>query len=181
MKLLMAVLFEGNEYGAGYALHQLDNLEKNYLVDLEEAAIIKRRKDGLVQLHQMVHFSMDGDWEGTSWADFVALLCSGPLKMEAVNVAQNNLGDLLEGADHGIEEVFIKDLKEGIKPGSSVLLILVRSLTQDRFFKELQTLKGRLLKTFFLNEQTTIETVNMIREISGQNLSLYSNRWGFYS
>lgn len=54
MKLLMAVIFEGNEYGAGYALHQLDNLDKDCLVDLEEAAIIKRQKDGKVQLHQSI-------------------------------------------------------------------------------------------------------------------------------
>ena len=62
MKLLVAVIFEGNEYGAGYALSQLDNLDKEYLVDLEEAAIIKRRKDGKVELHQMVHFSIEGVW-----------------------------------------------------------------------------------------------------------------------
>jgi len=134
MKLLFAVIFENNEYGAGYALRQLDNLDKEYLVDLEEAAIIKRRKDGKVELHQMVHFSMDGVWEGTSWASFVTLLCVGPLNLDVVGTLGRAIGAMLAAGDHGIEEGFIKGLREGVKPGSSALLILVRSLTQDSFF-----------------------------------------------
>ena len=167
MKLLVAVIFEGNEYGAGYALSQLDNLDKEYLVDLEEAAIIKRRKDGKVELHQMVHFSIEGVWEGTSWANFVTLLCVGPLNLDVVGTSGSAFGVMLVAGDHGIEEVFIKGLREGIKPGSSAFLILVSSLTQDRFFEELMNLKGKLQKTFFFKETEALETVDTIRELCG--------------
>lgn len=180
MKLLVAVIFEGNEYGAGYALRQLDNLNKEYLVDLEEAAIIKRRKDGKVQLHQMVHFSMEGVWEGTSWASFVTLLCVGPLKMDVVGASGCAFGVMMAADNHGIEESFIKGLRDSIKPSSSALLILVNSLTQDKFFEELMNLKGKLQKTFFFKETESIEMVKMIRELSGEIFEPQFNRWESY-
>ena len=74
---------------------------------------------------------------------------------------------MLVAGDHGIEEVFIKGLREGIKPGSSAFLILVSSLTQDRFFEELMNLKGKLQKTFFFKETEALETVDTIRELCG--------------
>jgi len=180
MKLLVAVIFEGNEYGAGYALHQLDNLDKEYLVDLEEAAIIKRRKDGKVELHQMVHFSIEGVWEGTSWASFVTLLCAGPLKLDVIGASGTAYGLMLSAGVHGIEESFIKGLREGIKPGSSALLILVSSLTQDRFFEELMSLKGQLQKTFFFKETEAIEMVDMVQGLSGEQPKPQFNRWDSY-
>jgi len=180
MKILVAVIFEGNEFGAGHALHQLDNLDKENLVDLEEAAIIKRRKDGKVELHQMVHFSMEGVWEGTSWASFVTLLCVGPLNLDVVGSSGRAFGLMLTAGDHGIEGSFIKGLRETLKPGSSALLILVRSLTQDRFFEELMNIKGKLQKTFFFKETEAIGMVNMIRDLSGELFEPHFNRLETY-
>lgn len=153
MKTLVAVLFEHNEHGAADALNKLNKLEKEYLVDLEDAVIVTRRKDGKIKLQQMVNVTEVGAWEGALWGSFIGLLFTGPLGMIVVGGLGAGFGALVGSADdHGIDDDFIKGLSEGVKPCCSALFILVRSMTQDKVFEELSGLGGKLLKTSLSKE-----------------------------
>ena len=56
-------------------------------------------------------------------------------------------------ADYGIRDDFVKKLGETIPQGSSALCVLIRSVTMDKVFPELEPYKPRVLKTSLSNEQ----------------------------
>jgi uncharacterized membrane protein len=47
----------------------------------------------------------------------------------------------------GIDDKFMKELSETMKPGSSVLFILVRRATPDKVLEEIKGTGGKILKT----------------------------------
>jgi uncharacterized membrane protein len=54
MSTLVAVIFKNDENGATNALTKLRQLEKEYLIDLEDAVIVRRGKDSKIKLEQKV-------------------------------------------------------------------------------------------------------------------------------
>jgi uncharacterized membrane protein len=55
-------------------------------------------------------------------------------------------------SDVGINDDFMKDLAATMKPGSSALFVLVRSMTPDKVLEELQGTGGTVLKTSLSHE-----------------------------
>ena len=49
--------------------------------------------------------------------------------------------------DVGIDDKFMKELAENMKPGSSTLFVLVRKATPDKVLDELKGSGGKVLKT----------------------------------
>lgn len=55
-------------------------------------------------------------------------------------------------SDVGINDDFMKDLAATMKPGSSALFVLVRSMTPDKVLEELRGTGGTVLKTSLSHE-----------------------------
>jgi uncharacterized membrane protein len=49
--------------------------------------------------------------------------------------------------DVGINDTFMKELAETLKPGSSTLFVLVRKATPDKVLEELKGTGGKVLRT----------------------------------
>lgn len=153
MNTLVAILFEGNKHGAADALNKLQKLEKEYLIDLEDAVIVQRREDGKVQLKQMVNLTGSSALEGAFWGSFIGLIFTGPLGMLVVGGVGAGFGALAGSlSDYGIDDEFVKGLSKGIKPCCSGLFLLIRNMTEDKVFEELNGLGGVVLKTSLSKE-----------------------------
>ncbi|MCB9719719.1 MAG: DUF1269 domain-containing protein [Candidatus Omnitrophica bacterium] len=153
MSALVAILFEGNKHGAADALNKLHKLEKEYLIDLEDAVIVQRREDGKIKLKQMVNLTGSGAWEGAFWGSLIGLIFTGPLGMLIVGGMGAGFGALAGSvSDYGIDDEFIKGLSDGVKPCCSGLFLLIRNMTEDKVFEELKGLGGIVLKTSLSKE-----------------------------
>lgn len=160
MSNLVILGFDGL-HTADEVLNKLRSLQKEYLIDLEDACVVERESDGKVHVKQAVNLTAIGAASGGSrgaiWGMLFGLLFLNPLAGMAIGaVAGAGAGaGALSGslADYGIRDDFVKKIAETIPQGSSALCILFRSVTEDKVIPELEPYKPRVLKTSLSNEQ----------------------------
>jgi uncharacterized membrane protein len=129
---------------------QLLKMQKEYLVDLEDAVIATKDKNGKVKLHQIHSTVKAGAITGGFWGALIGLIFLNPLLGMAVGAAGGAAGGAL--SDVGIKDQFMKDLAADLKPDSSALFVLVRKASPERVLEELQGTGGKILKTSLSHE-----------------------------
>ena len=152
MSNLVVLDFDGI-HTADEVLNKLRSLEKEYLIDLEDACVVERDKAGKVHIKQAVNLAgygaAMGGTRGAMWGMLVGLLFLNPLAGMAIGgITGAGIGALSGSlADYGIPDDFIKKLGDTIPPNSSALFILFRSVTEDKVLPALEPYKPRVLKT----------------------------------
>ena len=128
----------------------LAKLQKDYLIDLEDAVVAVKDDKGKVKLHQAVNLTAAGAVGGGFWGTLIGLIFLSPLLGMAVGAAAGAVSGAL--SDVGIDDKFMKDLAATMNPGSSVLFVLIRSATPDKVLDELKGTGGHVLKTSLSHE-----------------------------
>jgi uncharacterized membrane protein len=128
----------------------LQKLRKDYLLDLEDAVVAVKDEKGKVKLHQPVNLTAAGALSGGFWGSLIGLMFMNPLLGFAVGATSGALSGSL--ADIGINDDFMKELAKTLKPSSSALFILVRSMTADKVLEEVAGSGGTILKSSLTNE-----------------------------
>ncbi len=124
---------------------KLWKMQKDYLVDLEDAVVAVKDEKGKVRLHQAVSLTAAGAVGGGFWGTLIGLIFLNPLFGLAVGAAAGAVSGAL--TDVGIDDKFMKDLAANMTPGSSTLFVLVRKATPDKVLEELKGTGGTVLKT----------------------------------
>jgi uncharacterized membrane protein len=124
---------------------KLGKMQKDYLVDLEDAVVAVKDEAGKVRLHQAVNVTAAGAVGGGFWGTLIGLLFLNPLLGLAVGAAAGAAAGAL--TDVGIDDKFMKELASTMTPGSSTLFVLVRKATPDKVLEELKGTGGTVLKT----------------------------------
>ncbi len=158
MSELVVVAFEnGND--ADLALTELRQLQKEYLIDLEDAVVAVRTADGKVQLKQSVNMMAAGAaggglWGGL-WGSLVGLLFLNPLGGFALGAAVGAGAGALSGklSDYGIDDNFMKSLAETLQPNTSALFVLIRKAQPEKVLSEISRFHGRVLRSSLSPEQ----------------------------
>jgi uncharacterized membrane protein len=127
---------------------ELVKLEQDYLVDLEDAAIIRRDAKGKLHVTTPPHHAVAwGTLSGMFWGVLIGLLFLFPLA-PLVGVAGGIMGAALGAAgDLGIKEDFKRRVQELVQPGTSAIMVIVRKVTPDRFVEALRPYRGTVLQT----------------------------------
>ena len=137
----------------------LRNMQKEHLIDLEDACVVVHTEAGKVQIKQSVNLTALGAASGASTGMLVGVLAGllllNPLAGLAVGgLAGAGFGGLSGSlADYGINDDFIKSLGKTIPRGSSALFFLVRRSTPDKVLPEIERFKPRILKTSLSQKQ----------------------------
>jgi uncharacterized membrane protein len=158
MSDLVVVSYKGEDT-ADQVLNKLREMQKEYLIDLEDACVVVRNKDGKVRLKQAINLIGTGAVSGATWGglfgSLIGLLFLNPLLGFITGVAFGAGAGALSGAlaDYGINDDFIRSLGQSIEPGSSALFVLVRRVTLDKVLPELAPFGGKILKTSLSTEQ----------------------------
>tara|TARA_R110000772_G_scaffold227528_2_gene338294 strand:+ start:1530 stop:2042 length:513 start_codon:yes stop_codon:yes gene_type:complete len=148
MSTLVAIIFKHDENGAEKALHKLRSLEKEYLIDLNDAVIAHRLENGKVKLTQSVNLVSSGAWYGAFWGLLIGFIFAGPLGWIVVGSIGAGFGALFGySTDYGINDDFIKQLSKELEPCCSALFILIRQMTEDKVLEELQGVGGTIIKS----------------------------------
>lgn len=141
----LIVIGYDDEFKADEVLLTLARLQKEYLIDLEDAAIVIRDKEGKVKIKQAQNLTAVGAVGGGFWGLLVGLLFFQPLFGVLAGAAAGALSGAL--TDIGIDDNFIKDLGSHLEPGTSALFILVRKSTPDKVLAEIKPYGGKVLRT----------------------------------
>jgi uncharacterized membrane protein len=120
-------------------------MQKDYLIDLEDAVVAVKNEKGKVKLHQAVNLTAAGAVGGGFWGSLIGLIFLNPLLGAAVGAAAGAVSGAL--TDVGVDDKFMKELAASMTPGSSVLFVLVRKATPDKVLAELEGSGGKVLKT----------------------------------
>jgi uncharacterized membrane protein len=125
-------------------------MQRDYLIDLEDAVVAVKEPGGKVKLHQAVNLTAAGAVRGGFWGTLIGMIFLNPLLGLAVGAGAGAVSGAL--SDVGINDQFMKDLAATMKPGSSALFVLVRRATPDKVLQELQGTGGTVLKTSLSHE-----------------------------
>ncbi|EYD74665.1 hypothetical protein Rumeso_03781 [Rubellimicrobium mesophilum DSM 19309] len=120
-------------------------LQRDYLVEMEDVVVVTRSAEGQVQLHQAVNMTAAGAMGGTLWGTLIGMLFLNPLLGAAVGAASGALGGAL--TDLGIDDGFLRDVGGSLDQGGAALAVLLRKFTADRVIDRLQAMGGRILQT----------------------------------
>ncbi|WP_300161103.1 DUF1269 domain-containing protein [Solidesulfovibrio sp.] len=124
---------------------KLLKMQKEYLVDLEDAVVAVKKADGKIKLSQMYHLAASGAIGGGFWGALIGLIFMMPVLGAVVGAASGAAAGAL--SDVGIDDDFMKKLAETLTPGSSVLFVLIRKMTADKVLDELKGTGGKVLQT----------------------------------
>ena len=138
-----------DEFKADEVLLDLRKLEQEYLIDLEDAAIVVRNKDGKVKVNQAQELVTSGALSGGFWGLLIGLIFMQPL-LGLFGAAVGALSGAL--TDIGIDDNFIRELGNTIEPGTSAIFVLVRKSTPDKVLDDLSKFEGKVLQTSLSHE-----------------------------
>ena len=125
-------------------------MQKSYLVSIEDAVVVVKKQDGKVKLHQMYHLTASGAVGGGFWGVLVGLIFLNPLLGLVVGAGAGAVAGAL--TDVGINDDFMKQLGENLKPGSSALFVLVDSELTDKVLDELRGTGGTVMQSSLSHE-----------------------------
>ena len=125
-------------------------MQKSYLVELEDAVVAVKKQDGKVKLRQMNNLTAYGALGGGFWGLLIGAIFLNPLLGFAIGGAAGAVSGAL--SDIGIDDKFMKQLAEQMKPGTSTLFILLHSDLSDKALEELKGTGGTIIQTSLSSE-----------------------------
>ena len=131
----------------------LVKLQRDYLIDLEDAVAVTKDAKGKIKLHQTVNLTAAGAASGGFWGMLIGLIFLNPLLGLAVGASAGAVSGAL--VDLGINDQFMKDLAATLTPNSSALFVLVHKSTPDKVLEEVKGTGGTILKTSLSHEDET--------------------------
>jgi len=125
----------------------LAKMQKEYLIEMEDAVVVTKDDQGKVKLHQAMNLTAAGALSGGFWGMLIGMIFLNPLLGMAVGAGAGALSGVL--SDAGINDTMMKELSDSFKPDTSALFVLVRKATGDKVLEELKPFagKGKVFRT----------------------------------
>jgi uncharacterized membrane protein len=138
--------------GADQAVNTLKELERQQLITLHDAAVVTWPPDAKKpKTRQLASTTKAGALGGAFWGMLFGLIFFVPLLGAAIGAAAGALGGSL--ADVGIDDGFIKRVRDDVTPGTSALFIMTSGAVVDRVRDAFQGQSAELVSTNLDNEQ----------------------------
>ena len=150
MANLVVIGFE-DQHKAEEVRLALVKMQREYLIDLEDAVVAVKDEAGKIKLNQAVNLTAAGAASGGLWGTLIGLLFFSPLLGAAVGAAAGAVSGAL--SDIGIDDNFMKKIAGELEPGHSALFVLVRKATPDKVLEEIKGYGGTVLQTSLTHEQ----------------------------
>lgn len=144
MSNLVVIAFD-NEHTAFEMRAELAKMQKEYLIKMDDVVVVTKNDKGKPKLHQAVNLTAAGAVGGSFWGMLIGMIFLNPLLGAAVGAGAGALSGKL--SDIGIDDNFMKELGESLKPGSSALFVLVRKATPEKVLEGLKQFNGKVIKT----------------------------------
>lgn len=131
---------------------ELVKMQKEYLIEMQDAVVVTRESEDDIKLHQAVNLTAAGAIGGGFWGTLIGLVFLNPLLGAAVGAASGALAGRF--TDIGIDDNFMREVGRSLQPGGSAVFVLVRKMTGDKVLERLEHLhkRGRVLQTSLSHE-----------------------------
>ena len=120
-------------------------MQKEYLIELDDAVVAGKDTQGRIKLNQLINTTTAGAVSGTFWGALIGLIFLMPLVGAAMGAASGALSGAL--TDLGINDKWMKETAAAIQPGTAALFVLVRKVTADKVLERLKGEGGTVMKT----------------------------------
>jgi uncharacterized membrane protein len=148
----LSVLEFNSPDGADQALRILQRLEQQQLIKLVDAAVVTWPQGSKgPKTRQVFSTARAGALGGAFWGFLFGLLFFMPLLGLALGVAAGAISGAL--TDVGIDDNFIKQVREKVKPGTSALFLMTANAVVERVVAELKSLNPELITSNLSDEQ----------------------------
>ena len=149
----LSVLKFNDPYGAERVMVALQGLQEREMITLEDAAVVSwpqgNRKPKTRELHSTA--GAGAGW-GAFWGFLFGLIFFVPFLGAAIGAGMGGMTGAL--ADVGIDEDFIKEVREKVTEGTSALFALTSGATApDRVIDELRQYDFEIISTNLPEEQ----------------------------
>jgi uncharacterized membrane protein len=141
---LVVMAFE-TEDGAMKTLKEAEQLQKENLIHVEDAATAVRGMNGKVKVKQAASLAGAGALGGAFWGMLFGLLFFVPFLGMAVGAATGALFG--KAADLGINDDFIRQVSGSVQPGNSALFLLADEAQTDKVIQRLKPFGGEIIYT----------------------------------
>ncbi|HEU0179696.1 MAG TPA: DUF1269 domain-containing protein [Blastocatellia bacterium] len=148
----LSVLEFNSADGADQALRILQRLQQQQLIKMVDAAVVTWPQDSKgPKTRQLVSTARAGALGGAFWGLLIGLILFVPLLGLAVGAATGAVTGALK--DFGIDDNFIKQIRDKVKPGTSALFLMTAHAVVDRVVAELKSLNPELITSNLSDEQ----------------------------
>jgi uncharacterized membrane protein len=145
--IVFAFPTEDGAYKMDETIHQL---KKEELMTLDDAAVVIRKPDGKIKVKQAVHLVGVGMVGGAFWGMLIGIFFWMPWLGLAIGAITGAITGAL--SDYGINDKFIKEVGETIKPGGSALFLLISKWTEDKVLERLSKFNATIIRTSLSKE-----------------------------
>ncbi len=158
MSELVVIGFD-DPHEADRVLSELQRLQKEYLVDLEDAVVVIRDTKGKLRMKQSVDLvgpaAASGALWGALWGSLVGLLFLNPLIGLAAGAALGAGSGALAArlADYGIDDDFIRSVGQALQPNTSAIFTLVRKVQPEKVLADLSHFRGHVIRSSLSPDQ----------------------------
>jgi uncharacterized membrane protein len=151
MATLTALKFNTPE-GAGQMLEKIKAMQKQQIIQLQDAAIVTwpqgKKKP---KTKQLVNMAGMGALDGAFWGMLFGLIFFVPFFGLAIGAAMGALSGKM--ADYGIDDDFIKQVRDQVTEGTSALFLMTAGAVQDKVMAELKGMQFELIASNLTKEQ----------------------------
>lgn len=133
-------------------LQKVADISKQNLIQIEDAAVIVKDENGKVRVQQTMEALVKSSnvVSGGFWGLLIGLIFGGPLVLATLGMGLSALFG--RKIDIGVDNRFIKDVGNDLKPGDSALFLLSSEITVDKVADELREFGGTLYHTSLSKE-----------------------------
>jgi uncharacterized membrane protein len=140
MSSLIAIVF--NDESTAFEMRAaLARMQKQYLLEMEDAVVVTRDPNGKTKLHQAVSLTSAGAVGGAFWGLLIGMLFLNPILGAAVGAGAGALSGKFSNL--GLDDNMMKDIGRSLTPGSSALFVLLRRATPDKVLDGLKQFAGK--------------------------------------
>ena len=164
----LVVVAYPDEFRAAEVLASLRRLNKEYLIDLDDACYVTKDARGKIKLHQNTSLTGAGAAWGGMWGMLIGLLFFVPFVGLALGAGLGALSGKL--ADYGIDDKFAKQIAETMQPNTSAIFVLIRKSTPDKVVPEIAKFGGTVLQTS-LPKETEEKLQEALKQGGGEQLA----------
>jgi uncharacterized membrane protein len=128
---------------ASQVASNLGEAQKAHLIELDDLALVERRPDGKIKLHQ-ASLTGAGAAGGALWGGLIGMLFLAPFLGAAIGAASGAAAGA--ASDVGVDDQFMRDLGSRLEPGGAALIVLVRQVNADKLLSEVR-IPGEVIQT----------------------------------
>ncbi|MEY7850292.1 DUF1269 domain-containing protein [Natrarchaeobius sp. A-rgal3] len=144
MKELIVLAFDSMD-GAKDVRDELYDLQKQELLQLDDAAVVTRDEDGHVKVKQARSLVGAGALGGAFWGLLIGIIFWMPWLGLAIGAASGAIAGKF--SDVGIDDEFVDEVSETVEPGHSALFMLAHDISEDRVIEDLAPYDPEVIRT----------------------------------